>query len=566
MSYVKAGLVLSDFNSDNLAAYLRNDKNGIQANCESAPFGQITQYLLDADNAVWRPFLDFAVVWSRPEAVLESFGRALAGLAVDRAELMAEVDEYCRRVLLAEGRARVLFVPTWVVPGSHSGHGMLALAADGGVTRFLLEANLRLMQNFDGHPGVITLNAAKWIEVAGVRAFNARLWYSSKTPFGNEVFKAAAEDIKAALHGLEGRARKLVIVDLDDTLWGGIVGDVGWENLVLGGHDPAGEALVDFQRELEALTRRGVVLGIVSKNEEDVAMEAISHHPHMVLRKESFAGWRINWLDKAQNIADLCTTLNLGTESAVFIDDNPFERARVREALPGVFVPEWPEDKRLYPQALRGLTCFDKPAVSTEDRRRAEMYARERQRLESRSEVGSIEQWLQTLNLVVHVEPMNAANLRRVAQLLNKTNQMNLSTRRMTEPELQEWAANERRQVLAFHLSDRFGDFGLVGVVSAQASGEGVDIIDFVLSCRAMGRKLEETMLSVAIEWAQAMEAPRVRAVYKETARNAPCRKFFEASGLRREGADVFIWDLQFSYPAPQVVSLIRDSWQVAYA
>src|SRR5262249_22447003 len=162
-------------------------------------------------------------------------------------------------------------------------------------------------------------------------SFSPRLWYLGKIPYANEVFKEAARDVKSALRGLAGKARKLVIVDLDETLWGGIVGEDGWEHIKLGGHDPASEALADFQRELKALTRRGILLGIVSKNEEAVALAAIDKHPEMVLRRSDFTGWRINWGDKAANIVDLVNELNLGIDSVVFIDDNPSERARVRE-------------------------------------------------------------------------------------------------------------------------------------------------------------------------------------------------------------------------------------------
>ena len=186
--------------------------------------------------------------------------------------------------------------------------------------------------------------------------------------------------MKAALRAVRGQSRKVVICDLDDTLWGGIVGDAGWENLRLGGHDPVGEAFADFQRELKALTRRGIILAMVSKNTEAVALEAIEKHPEMQLRKDDFAAWRINWDDKAQNIADLMEELNLGLDSAVFLDDNPVERARISEALPEVLVPNLPRDKMLFASTLRKLNCFDSATVSSEDRKRAAFYNAERDR------------------------------------------------------------------------------------------------------------------------------------------------------------------------------------------
>src|SRR5215510_1770480 len=558
MSRIVKGLLISDFNVENLSAYFKNDSNAPQVVCQVAPYGQVTQSLVDANLPFWQPAPDFIVVWTRPESVLESFARALSGFTVDCAMVRKEVDEYCQNLLLAKRRTRIVFVPTWVVPTFHYGHGMLDLAPDVGVARILMQANLRLLENFDGSSNVIPLNAAKWVELAGDKAYNPRLWYLGKIPFGNDVFKAAVRDFKAALRGIEGRARKLVILDLDETLWAGVVGDVGWQEIVLGGHDPTGEALVDFQRELKALTRRGVVLAIASKNDESVALEAIREHPEMVLREQDFAGWRINWKDKAENINDLVEELNLGLDAAVFIDDNRMERARVREALPSVLVPDWPEDKRLYPLALRSLDCFDKPRISEEDRHRQQMYTTERQRTQLKARVGSIEDWLQTLDLTVTAETLNAANLARLTQLFNKTNQMNLSTRRMTEQELLAWVGQGNRRMWGFLVSDRFGASGLTGILGIEAGDRHARIIDFILSCRVMGRKVEETMLHVAVGWARSLMMRSVQATYTPTPKNKPCYDFFQRSNFRDDGDNTFVWDATQEYPLHPAVRLLQ--------
>jgi len=550
------GLLISDFNVENLRSYLNNDSGEPQVSCALAPYAQVAQILLDANLPIWEPNLDFLVVWTRPEAVIESFARVLSGASVDRDTVRSEVDDYCQKLLLARNRARVVFVPTWIVSTFHLGHGMLDLAPGVGVVRHLMEMNLRLLENFQGNSNIIPMNASKWVELAGEKAFNPRLWYSGKVPFGNELFKAAVRDLKAALRGIHGRARKLVVLDLDDTLWGGIVGDVGWQELLLGGHDPVGEAFVDFQRELKALIAQGVVLGIVSKNEESVALEAIRSHPEMVLREADFAGWRINWNDKAQNIADLAAAVNVGLDAVVFLDDHPVERARVREALPDVLVPDWPEDKRLYPHALRSLDCFDKPAISEEDRQRGQMYTADRHRTELKTQFRSVDDWLQTLQLTVNAEPLNSANVGRITQLLNKTNQMNLRTRRMTEKELLAWADSEHRRVWGFQVSDKFGQYGLTGIVSVEHFGDLVNVVDFVLSCRVMGRKIEETMLHVAADWARSVFAKKLQAAYLPTAKNKPILDFLKNSALRSESDGLFVWEAEHIYPMPPVVAL----------
>ena len=556
----KRGLLISDFNIENLSAYLTNDGDAPAIESVIAPYNQVSQTLLDASQPCWQRELDFMLVWSRPERVIESFQELTAGSPIDEDRFRNEIDDYCQKVALASRRVKIAFIPTWIVPTIHLGHGISDLARRTGLSRAVLQANLRLLENLDQIPNAFPLNASKWIEVVGEKAFNPRLWYQGKIPFGNDVFKAAMLDIKAALRGISGRARKLIVLDLDEIMWGGIIGEVGWQNIVLGGHDPVGEALVDFQRELKALVNRGVILAIASKNEETVAMEAIAKHPEMILRVDDFAAWRINWKDKAENIIELATDLNLGLDSVVFIDDSHVERDRIRQALRSVLVPEWPADKRLYPQALRRLDCFEQPNLTDEDRRRTQTYLHERKRMELKTQVTSLDEWLRTLDLNIRVEPLGPTNLSRATQLLNKTNQMNLSTRRMTELEFAAWAGVANHQVWVFHVSDRFGDSGLTGILSAETRGVRCQIVDFVLSCRVMGRKAEETMLHVVIEWSRAAQIREVRAVYLPTARNVPCQSFFQKSGLSVEGKNQFIWDTAREYPLHSAIRLVSDA------
>jgi FkbH-like protein len=419
--------------------------------------------------------------------------------------------------------------------------------------------NLRLMDRLDGVTNGYVLAAQRWVEGVGRGAFPPKLWYMGKIPYHPGVWVEAVADIKAALSGIAGRARKLLLLDLDDTLWGGIVGDVGWENLQLGGHDSVGEAFVDFQNAIKSLQRRGVVLGVVSKNTEEVALEAIRRHPAMVLRETDFVGHRINWRDKAQNVAELVEEVNLGLQSVVFIDDNPVERARDREALPEVFVPEWPEDKTLYASALRSLRCFDSPAISREDLDRTRMYSSERQRESLKAEVGSVDDWLKQLAIKVVAEPLKAENLARTTQLLNKTNQMNLSTRRLSEQELLAWVKDGQRQLWAVRVSDRFGDAGLTGIVSLELDGSRANVVDFVLSCRVMGRRIEETMAHLLVEEARRCGATSIEARYLATAKNKPCLEFWERSGFEAKTSDYFAWNTTRAYPCPSVVEFAID-------
>lgn len=327
-----------------------------------------------------------------------------------------------------------------------------------------------------------------------------------------------------------------------------------------GGHHHRGEAHADLQHALKSLRNRGILLAIVSKNEEQVALEAIRKHPEMVLQLEDFAAWRINWRDKAQNIIDLLTELNLGPQSAVFIDDNPAERARVKESLPEVLVPDWPQDPLLYPTALLSLRCFEMPSLSREDLARTTMYLSENKRRDLRKTVSSLEQWLARLATRIQVEELHPANLPRAAQLLNKTNQMNLSTRRMSESELMAWSKQKHHRLWTLRVADKFGDAGLTGIVSLEIQEGQAQIVDFVLSCRVLGRHVEETMLAAAVQHAQAMGIQNVYARFVATAKNKPCLEFFKnvTPSLQQQG-DCFAWHGNQSFPMPEHIELVSS-------
>jgi FkbH-like protein len=553
------GLLISDFNIENLSSYLKKEPNAPAIDSVITCYGEVFQTLLDDAAPCWSERPDFVVAWTRPEAVLEAFRKLLDCCSVNEKDLNAQVDTFSAALRQASKRTRALFVPTWVIPPFHQTHGLLDLSPTCGVARALMQINRRLLETLEGVPAVYPLWTEKWIQLAGPTAFNQRLWYLGKIRFSNDVFKAAARDLKAGLRGLGGQAKKVIILDLDDVLWGGTVGETGWQGISLGGHDPSGEAFVDFQRDLKALSRRGILLAIASKNEETVAIEAIAKHPEMVLKMDDFAGWRINWQDKAANIIDLMAELKLGVESAVFIDDSPVERARVREALPQLFVPEWPSDKRLYTEALLSLDCFDRPSLTDDDRQRVRMYAVDRGRKESQPQLNNLEEWLATLKTTVTVEELNQSNLPRVAQLLNKTNQMNLSTRRMSEADLHMWASEKDRRTWAFRVSDKFGDSGLTGILSLELDGSQARIIDFVLSCRVIGRKIEEAMLFVAIDCARTAGIQEVNATYCQTPKNKPCYAFFQRSGMTCRDGNTFVWDAAQMYPLHSAIRLVCE-------
>jgi FkbH-like protein len=551
-------VLVSDFNLQNLAGYAANDPEFPILKPVTTPFGQAVSTLLHRDLPCWQNMPDVAVVWTRPQSVISAFNSLLRYEQVPLQTVLQQVDEYSSLLADMGDRVKYVFVPSWVLPSYRGVFGVLDMKTEIGLTNTVMRMNLRLAENLDKFSNIYVLNTQKWIERAGRHAFSPKLWYLGKIVFGNEVFREAMLDIKGALLGLLGHARKLIIVDLDDTLWGGVVGDIGWEKIQLGGHHHLGEAYADFQNTLKSLKNRGIILAVVSKNEEQVALDAIRKHPEMVLGLEDFAGWRINWQDKAQNVIDLLSELNLGPQSCVFIDDSPIERARIKESLPEVLVPDWPNDPLFYSATLLSLRCFEMPSFSQEDLVRTTMYLSENKRQELKNTLGSIENWLKRLAIRVQVEELNPANLQRAAQLLNKTNQMNLSTRRLSEAELMAWTGQHHHGLWTLRVSDKFGDSGLTGIVSLQIQDQSAQIVDFILSCRVFGRKIEETMIATAIHRAQSLGIKDVYARYIPTPRNKPCLDFFKslAPRFRRQG-ECFIRNAEEPFPVPEHIELV---------
>ena len=440
--------LISDFNLATLGQYLSNDGSEPRLSATSAPFGQVFPALLQPERA---GLSDFALVWTSPEKTLPTFAEVLTNVTVSEEHLVSEVRQFADCLKQAQKHFRAIFVVSWTLPSYYRGNGIMSLKGLG-ARKLLLKMNLVLAEELENCGGIYLLDGQRWMESVGKNAYSPKLWYLTKTPFHSDVFRLAARDVKAAVSAVLGSGKKLVIVDLDNTLWGGVIGDLGWQNLQLGGHDYAGEAFLDFQRALKSLRNRGILLAIVSKNEESVALEALSKHPEMVLRPEEFAAWRINWKDKAANVAEVAAELNLGLQSAIFIDDNPVERARVREALPEVYVPEWPEDKTLFASRLLELDCFDSAYSTAEDASRNQTYSTGKQRELLKKAVSSAEEWLLCLDTEVTVEEVSDSSRVRVVQLLNKTNQMNLTTRRVSEQELQVWLQEGKRKLWTFRV------------------------------------------------------------------------------------------------------------------
>jgi len=525
--------LISDFNVKPLAQFLAATNDSFEV--DVAPFAQVYQSL-DMPPASTD---ETAVVWTLPERIIPSFARAMSLEKVCHESCLAETRDFAKAVLTFARKRRYVFVSSWALPSDHRGYGVLDWMPQIGLSNLIARMNLCLADELSKAPNVHILDVTRWLG-SGTGITPPKMWYAAKVPFSNAVFERAAKDCLSAMRAVKGQSRKLIVVDLDNTLWGGVIGETGWQGVRLGGHDHVGEAFKDFQSSLLALSNRGIQLAIVSKNDETVAIEAIDLHPEMVLKRRHFAGWRINWSDKAANITSLVQELNFGLSAVVFIDDNPVERDRVAAALPDVMVPEWPIDPTAYVTALRKLDCFDVAVLTNEDRNRTAMYAAERDRRTVMLVADSADTWLSKLDTHLRIARIDSSNIARVAQLFNKTNQLNLSTRRLPDSEILAWSNAPKRSMIAVSATDKFGEMGLVGVVSVEVDACHGRLVDFILSCRVMGRKVEDAMLHVAAAEAARLGGTSLVAQYLPTARNRPTLDVFRDFKLTEKDNQLF--------------------------
>lgn len=384
--------------------------------------------------------------------------------------------------------------------------------------------------------GVLWLDLARASERDGLDAwFDHGRWLQAKMLIAPHAVPGFGELLARLIAASRGLSRKCLVLDLDDTLWGGIVGDDGMEGLVLGPGSARGEAHAELQRYARRLGERGVILAVCSKNDPALAEQAFREHPEMVLRPGDIAAFIANWEDKAENLRLIASRLNIGLDSIVFVDDNPVERARIRESLPMVAVPELPPDPSGFVRRLAASGYFETIAVTAEDRGRGAAYAAETHREALRGLSSSTEDFLEGLRMRLAWGPVGDVDLARAVQLINKTNQFNVTARRCSPEEFTAIARDPASLALQFRLADRFGDNGLVSVLvlrPAHGGNGALDVDTWVMSCRVFGRRLEDQILNVAAALARARGASALEATYVETARNGVVRDLFGRLGF----------------------------------
>jgi FkbH-like protein len=410
-----------------------------------------------------------------------------------------------------------------------------------------------------GATGAALLDVAQLAASVGLDSWHDPVqWNIGKFPFSHDVVPLYADALCRVVMAAKGKAKKCLVLDLDNTLWGGVIGDDGMTGIVLAQGDAVGEAFQAIQRTALALRERGVVLAVSSKNDEAVARQVFREHPDMLLREEHIAVFQANWKDKASNLRAIAETLNIDVSALVFLDDNPAERQQIRLELPDVGVPELPPSPEYYPVMLLAAGYFESLQFTADDRARAAQYQQNAARSVALGTASDMGAYLESLNMIAHVARFDEAGRARITQLINKTNQFNLTTRRYGEAEVAAFEVDPDAFGLQVRLQDRFGDNGMISVVLCRRDGADWTIDTWLMSCRVLNRRLEEQVLNVLHAVAREQGIRRLVGLYRPTAKNGMVKDHYRKLGftLADENDDVATWMLDVDGYLPRSVPI----------
>ena len=529
-------------------------RHGIALEVIQPSYDQVAQEVLTPDSMVNR---------SRPDAVLFALDyRALPlKLSLGDGEVAAATVrgvlaymQMLRDGIKAQSNAICIFQS--FAPPAERLFGSLDRILPGTLKSLLDDINCQMAAMVAGS-GDVLLDVAGLAETIGLADWHdPQLWNMAKFSFSDQLVPLYADHIARVLAAIRGKTRKVLILDLDNTVWGGVIGDDGLDGIQIAQGDARGEAHLAVQRLALDLRRRGIVLAVSSKNTDEVAREPFLKHPEMLLKLDDIAVFQANWKDKATNIQAIADQLSLGLDAMVFVDDNPAERGLVRMLLPQVAVPELPEEPAYYARTLAAAGYFEAISFAAEDLKRAGFYQDNARRAELQKQVGGVDDYLASLQMTITFQPFDATGRARIVQLINKSNQYNLTTRRYTEPEVAEVENDPAVFTLQVRLTDICGDNGMISVVVCRPGKAGEWEIDtWLMSCRVLGRTVEHWTLREILLNAREAGVQKLVGIYRPTDRNGLVVDHYAKLGFTQVASDasgMTCWELAVEAAAPE--------------
>jgi FkbH-like protein len=511
--------------------------HNVDAELYHAPYGLLRQEVLDPTSGLYSFTPKFVFLAATRRDLQGSMPSPAATPAEVDAAVDAAASEWETLWHTLRGRIECQIIQNnFELPAVRT-FGDLELSHPGAPGNFIDRVNKELAKR-----------APKWVSIHDLDGLSAsvgrwswgddRFFHLAKLPCAPENLTLYAHKVAAIMAARLGRSRKCLVLDLDNTLWGGVIGDDGLAGINIGQGDAVGEAYVAFQQYAKALAQRGVILAVCSKNEEKNAKEPFEKHADMVLKLKDISCFVANWEDKAANIRRIAQELNIGLDSLVFVDDNPAERAIVRRLVPEVAVPEIPVDPADYVRAVEQHRYFETVAITGEDFQRTEQYHANAERRAIETSAGDIESYLKSLDMKALIRPVGDVEMDRTVQLIGKSNQFNLTTRRHGAGDVQAMRDSPEWVTRVVNLADRFGDNGLISVIFAKAQGEALYVDTWLMSCRVLKRGVEALVLNSLAAEAQARGLKYLEGEYIPTAKNDLVKDHYESLGFTQVGAD----------------------------
>lgn len=504
---------------------------GIDLQILDTDYNQIDAQVMDANSEIYQFKPDYILIDMCTEKLYEKFCNTSPASRYNFAlDMYSKIRDYWE-IIGVHGGCRILQFNFVEVDDMVFGNYANKTSAS-----FLYQQrklNLLLMEGAQENKNVFVVEVSEIQNRIGRKVcFDEKYYYSAKMPLSLEALPHVAKKVADTVDVLRGKIKKCIILDLDNTLWGGVIGDDGMSGIEIG-ELGAGHAFTEFQMWLKELKNRGMVLAVCSKNNEETAKEPFLKHPEMILKLEDISMFVANWDDKASNIRYIQETLNLGMDSFVFLDDNPFERNMVRSIIPEITVPELPEDPALYLSYLKELNLFETPSYSEEDKSRTDQYRAEIGRVTMQKRFESIDDYLISLEMKAEAKAFDEFHYPRISQLTQRSNQFNLRTIRYTEAEIKSIANDERYITLYFTLKDKFGDHGLISVVILEKQDQKTLFINtWLMSCRVLKRGMEEFVVNTIVEKARQQGYNKVIGEYIKTQKNSMVEHIYNKMGF----------------------------------
>ena len=551
--------ILSNFTVTGLAESIRVKCHKIDVDCSAyvSGYDQYNQEILNPESELYRfnPEITFLIIDSK-NLFKEDYDIFYTKSVEERKGFAdKKLDELTNLLKTFTEKSNSKIVVSNLSIPSYSSLGILEIR-DYGISQMILDFNEKLKARLKEEDSIYIYDLFRFYYKFGEQ----NITDPQKIAIGDikitfDHIPHLAEEFLGYIKPCLGLNKKCIVLDLDNTLWGGIVGEDGFEGIKLG-PDPPGNIFVEFQRWLLSLHDRGIILAINSKNNFDEAIRVIQDHRYMVLKEKHFASIRINWNDKIQNIREIAKEINIGLDSMVFFDDDPRNCEIVKTALPEVMTINLPKDPSFYLPLIQSMNDFNTLKITDEDRKRGETYHKQKQRVELKDKTDNLEEYLKKLETKVTIKNADESTLPRISQLTMKTNQFNLTTKRYPEEKVRDLMNNSQMMVGCVQVEDKFGDSGITGAFVIKSENKEEWYIDtFLLSCRVIGREVEQAMMSHIIEKAKKEGLKRIIAEFISTKKNSPASDFLEKCGFENKGRH-WVFDLSKEFKRPTSISV----------